>query len=267
MKRLLTILAAATVLVAGGTSTVVAKQDKEPAFKLPASAKLLPDGSYSLGKKMDPTTGKEVEGIVHVDYKKQDAKPSSNSAQARGGAACYSFIAAGLKWKTNEPWLLDPANARGLDGNFLLSHTAANLAKWETAATVNIFGNGTLATGLAADEVSPDNKNEVVFGAIAEPGVVAVTITWGYYNAPTKFREIVEWDQVFDDQDYDWSAAGEAAKMDYDNVSTHELGHAAGMGHPANSCTEETMYAYVGYGETKKRDLNPGDAAGINALY
>jgi len=39
------------------------------------------------------------------------------------------------------------------------------------------------------------------------------------------------------------------------------------MGHPASTCTEETMYAYASYGETKKRTLNTGDKAGIKKLY
>jgi hypothetical protein len=48
---------------------------------------------------------------------------------------------------------------------------------------------------------------------------------------------------------------------------THEIGHAAGLDHPANTCTQETMYAYVDFGETHKRTLNNGDIAGINSLY
>ena len=40
-----------------------------------------------------------------------------------------------------------------------------------------------------------------------------------------------------------------------------------GLGHPSGSCIEETMYAFASNGETKKRDLNAGDVAGINGLY
>ncbi|MEK6868829.1 MAG: matrixin family metalloprotease, partial [Nanoarchaeota archaeon] len=63
------------------------------------------------------------------------------------------------------------------------------------------------------------------------------------------------------------NSTGEAGKMDFENIATHELGHSVGMGHPDSTCTEETMYAYADYGETKKRDLNTGDTAGINSLY
>jgi hypothetical protein len=72
---------------------------------------------------------------------------------------------------------------------------------------------------------------------------------------------------VFDDVDFAWSTTGSAGAMDLQNIATHENGHAAGMGHPGDSCTEETMYRFAGFGETKKRDLNYGDIAGVQALY
>jgi len=55
--------------------------------------------------------------------------------------------------------------------------------------------------------------------------------------------------------------------MDFENIATHELGHAAGMGHPSDSCTEETMYRFADFGEIKKQTLEAGDIAGIKALY
>ena len=51
--------------------------------------------------------------------------------------------------------------------------------------------------------------------------------------------------------------------MDFLNIATHEIGHAVAMDHPSDLCTEETMYAYADYGETKKRTLNAGDITGI----
>jgi len=50
-------------------------------------------------------------------------------------------------------------------------------------------------------------------------------------------------------------------------VATHEIGHAVGLDHPGNTCTLETMYAYVDFGQTHQRTLNDGDIAGITALY
>ncbi len=265
MKRLIITAASVVVLAASAIGTAQAQAPQQHQFKLPKGAIQLADGGYYIGTKRDPQSGKMVDGIAYLHYRNQALK--SSSVNARGGSVCYSLLSTGLKWKTTEPWLLDPANSRGLASDFLLSHTTANIDKWESAASADIFGNGSIASGISADASAPDGQNEVLFGGIAESGVIAVTRVWGYYNAPVKYREIVEWDQLFDDQDFDWSATGQAGKMDYDNISTHELGHAAGMGHPANSCTEETMFAYADNGEIKKRDLNAGDIAGIRSLY
>jgi hypothetical protein len=95
-----------------------------------------------------------------------------------------------------------------------------------------------------------------------------VTIVWGIFSGPTFQRQLVEWDQVYDDSDFDWSLTGELYKMDFDNIATHELGHTMGMGDLYTSgCSDQTMYGYASEGETNKRDLNSGDINGINNLY
>ena len=66
---------------------------------------------------------------------------------------------------------------------------------------------------------------------------------------------------------WNWVTGSSADAFDFANVATHEIGHAVGLDHPGNSCTEETMYAYVDFGETKKRTLNAGDILGAQALY
>ena len=52
---------------------------------------------------------------------------------------------------------------------------------------------------------------------------------------------------------------------DVQNILTHELGHALGLGHSAN--TEATMYYSADLGETKKRDLHTDDLNGYWAIY
>jgi hypothetical protein len=37
--------------------------------------------------------------------------------------------------------------------------------------------------------------------------------------------------------------------------------------HPSDTCTEETMYRFIGMPETKKQTLEAGDLAGIAELY
>lgn len=230
----------------------------------------------SLGTALDPGSGKVVEGYAFIHYDKKPAKPGDRPGRGGGGSGCYAYLANGAKWKSVESWVMNPANASSLNGTDVFNTQVAALAKWEDAAdgTVgsgpgfNIFGDGSVtSTALVADTSSPDNQNEVYFANISSSGAIAVTIVWGIFSGPPSGRKLVEWDQVYDDVDFDWSLTGEAGKMDVDNIASHEDGHSAGMDHPDDSCTEETMYRFSQNGETKKRDLNTGDIAGINQLY
>lgn len=230
----------------------------------------------SLGSGIDPQTGKVVEGLAIIDFKKGHThKPNHPNNGSGGTSKCYSYLSQGAKWKTVETYRLDATNTRGLAAGDVSAIMADAIAEWEDAADgavngvsgADILGNEVAGVVDGADTSSPDGKNEVMFGDISTSGAIAVTIVWGIFSGPPFGRELVEWDQVYDDVDFDWSTAGEAGKMDLDNIATHEIGHSDGMGHPDDSCTEETMFRYADYGETKKRDLNSGDIAGINGLY
>lgn len=221
----------------------------------------------SLGNAIDPQTGKMVEGYAIVHYKDNNAK--SNPAKGKS-VVCYGFLASGAKWKTLEPWAMNPANTRGLDLAAVFNNESYNITKWENATGVDILGNGTsTSTELVADTLSPDGLNEVYFGSIQDNNAIAITIVWGIFGGKTTQRYLAEWDQVFDEIDYDWSLSetGVAGKMDFENISTHELGHSVGMNDLYNTCANETMYGYASNGETIKRDLNTGDIIGINQLY
>jgi len=184
-------------------------------------------------------------------------------------SSCYTFLASGAKWKSVEPYLVDTANTRNLNDGFIRSNLATDIGKWENAVNgFDILGEE------GTDAVDRNNignlngANEVMFADIDSQGAIGVTIIWGIFGGKPSNRVLVEWDMVFDDVDFDWSATGEAGKMDFENIATHELGHAVGMGDLYTSeCSEQTMYGYAGYGETKKRTLESGDIAGINKLY
>jgi hypothetical protein len=219
----------------------------------------------SLGDGIDPQTGQVVQGFAIIHKKLSQAKPNG-----AGGTKnqCYGFLASGAKWKNVEPWIVNGANSEGLDPNFIESNLSGNIAKWETAAGVNILGTGSQTnSALVADTSSPDGQNEAYFANVSSSGSIAVTIVWGIFSGPPSQRQLVEWDQVYDDTDFNWSASGEAGKMDFENISTHELGHSVGLADLYNSCTQETMYGYAQNGETQKRDLNAGDVAGVASLY
>src|SRR3989344_3235650 len=113
-----------------------------------------------------------------------------------------------------------------------------------------------------------DGVNEIYFADIANSDAIAVTIVWGYFSGPIFAREIIEWDQVYDDVDFSWNNDGNSNDMDFENIVTHELGHSVGLGDLySSSCSEQTMYGYATEGETKKRTLEQGDILGIRKLY
>ena len=266
-----------TVNPSGGRATVV----------IPKKAAEVAPGVFSLGTALD--NGKVVEGYAFIDYKKgygkpgtlcgngicepgENAKKCPEDCVGNGGGGntsnCYGFLAKGAKWKTIEPYLVDPTNTEGLSATFITSNLAADIAKWEGASGTNILGDETSGIVDGADLENPDNKNEVYFADISSPGAIGVTIIWGIFRGPLQGRELVEWDQVYDDVDFDWSATGEVGKMDFENIATHELGHSVGLDDLyEDRCSEQTMYGYAAYGETKKRTLEAGDIRGVRELY
>ena len=218
-----------------------------------------------LGKSFDKKSGKEVEGYAIVHYAKNANKPTKPSS----GTTCYGYIAKGAKWRVApEGWYVNTANSEGLSSDFIVSNLNDDIKKWEGYAGKTILGSGVVTSdALMPDETAPDNKNEVVFGDVDSPGAIAVTIVWGIFGGNPNNRQLIEWDMIFDETDFHWGI-NEADKMDFENIATHELGHAVGMGDLYNSsCVEQTMYGYANYVQINKRSLESGDITGIGLLY
>jgi hypothetical protein len=251
--------------------------DIKTSVTLPEHAIEIFPGVFSLGYAIDE--GKLVEGFAIITYKKAFGKPpwaggpgGPDDGDDNGGDDCdyYAFLSRMMKWKTVEPYLINPSNIYGLPENTIAANFAADIDKWESAAGVDILGTGTITLEPLVAEMSgqPDNLNEVYFGEIQESGAIAITIIWGTFYAPPPRREITEWDMIFDQYDFVWSLNGAAGTMDFENIATHELGHSCGLADLYQSeCSEQTMYGYAAYGETKKRSLECGDITGISDLY
>lgn len=289
---------------AGKIKNSVTEEPKNT-VNLPARAIQVAPNIFYLGIAAD--NGRMVEGYAFVHYKDKPGKPTCNDngvcepnlgekkncADCKNGggeepddSSCYGFLAKGAVWKDIEGYVVNPSNDQGLDNAFVAAELASGIAKWEAAAgTTNIIGDGsTTNEQLKADYDKPDDLNEVYFGDIDEPGVIAVTVVWGIFGGPPFARELVEWDMIFNQEDYNWGNCDtdncvpvnlEACyldpsdcKMDFANIAIHELGHSVGMDDLYNDkCSTQTMYGYANYGETKKRDLGAGDINGISRLY
>ena len=258
------VLSAGLVSVAKPDSTVNPSKG-QAIVVIPAHAIEVAPGVFSLGIAID--NGRVAEGYAVITYKEGFVKPSG-VGKPKGTDDCYEFLAKGAKWKTIEPYIVNPTNTRGLSPEFIIDNLAINIEKWEIAAGVNILGDEVTGIVDGADMDSPDNKNEVYFADVDYEGAIAIAIVWGIFGGPPGRRELVEWDMIFDDVDFDWSATGESGKMDFENIATHELGHSVGLDDLYDErSSEQTMYGYAGYGETKKRTLEDGDINGVYQLY
>lgn len=251
----------------------VAPSSGHAAVTIPENAVEVAPGIFDLGSAVDPATGKIAQGyaIIHYGNKRANAKPPwAGGGNNNGETKCYTFLARGAKWKTVENYSVDSSNLDGLSAGFISNNIADDIDAWENASGANILGDE--VSGVINHSTIGDlnGKNEVVFGDISSSGAIAVTIVWGIFGGPPQGRELVEWDQVYDDVDFDWTedALIETDKMDFWNIAIHELGHSVGLGDLYQSeCSEETMYGYGTEGETQKRDLNAGDIAGVKELY
>jgi len=258
---LLTALIAITPALAAPNENASDKAKSKAGF-IPEHAVKITESLYSLGKAKDHT-GKVVEGFLFIDNKKSPAKPDgtpgNGNKKTKTGetSTCYTLLAKDARWKTTEPYMI----GAGID----VAVTAASLDAWDTQVEFEIFGSQVGGSPDGADSGSPDGKNEVMFDNLGETNTIAYTITWGIFSGPPSQRVLVEWDAVFN-SDYPFGDAAPGV-MDYQNIATHEFGHALGLTHPSDACSEETMYRYADFDETKKRTLEAGDIAGLNKLY
>ncbi len=244
-------------------------QDARPRpTTIPADAPEVDNDVYYLGTQVDPETGDDIEGYAFVDRIQDLTQPLDDDAAPTARRGCYSVLGFGA-WTSIESWGLDDANASGLAAADIRANLEAGHDTWEAAAGVDIFGSYDSSNSGDAS-TSSDGENNVEFGNAGGGGTVAVTYIWGRSFGPVSRRYISEWDQIYEDG-YDWTIGDPVGSgaFDFLDVATHELGHAAGLGHPSTTaaCSNETMYAYVSTGETKKRDVNTGDVQGIESVY
>ena len=256
----------------------VSAQAERPSFSLPVNAKQVTKNVYGLGTGMH--NGEQVRGYAFIYRQDRSAKPDGvggggggKGGKDKGGSTCYAFIGSGASWKSDEDYVIDSTNYSGMPQEEVEGQMALATELWNEQASGRIFGSLVPGTVDGADTSTPlDDRNEIYFADINDPAIdsnniIAVTVVWGVFGGPPRNRKLVEWDQVYNERFIFGDASGNTGIMDFLGIAAHEVGHAAGMDHPEDTCTEETMYAYASTAETRKRDLNDGDIAGIKKLY
>jgi hypothetical protein len=277
-KKITAVNAILGILMSGGVvwampsfeAVHVTKSKNAVNVVIPENAVEITDGVFDLGFAVD-SGGRVVQGLAFVHYKKGYEHKNQHPAKNGGKTAssCFAHLAKGARWKVTENYRVNPVNTEGIDEAVVRGLLADALGAWDSEVAFNVFGTEEAGAVDGAEIGNLNEKNEFMFGSIDSAGAIAVTYVWGIFYGPPGGRELVEWDMVFDQDDFVWSAdaVGVSGAMDFLNIAAHEVGHAAGMGHPSDGCVEETMYRFAGAGEIKKRDLNAGDISGIKALY
>lgn len=238
------------------------------AVSLPANAQEIEPGVYHIGRVKD-RAGRDVDGIAFVHSRQLEARPGGGGGGGPKTDPCYSLLGADVRWKTVEDYVVSPSIANAADGVLFMEQIEAAIANWEAAAGTDIFGSpivGDVDLDLIGN--APNGVNEITFAFIQNPSTLAFCAIWGVFTGPPGSREFTEWDIVCRN-DVAWSTTEPYPGYHYDlwNCAAHELGHAAGLGHPSDTCTEETMYRFISAGETKKQTLEAGDLAGIAEKY
>ncbi|HJX05908.1 MAG TPA: matrixin family metalloprotease [Candidatus Nanoarchaeia archaeon] len=214
-------------------------------------------------KNMNPS---DLEKVVFIHYKKGFEKNFAKhdfNAKPSAEAKCYKLM--GVKWPSSSlpvSYKIDPSGSDLLTSD-VTKAISISADTWDAATNGETFDDvyetGNVEFGVA------DEVNAIAFVPYSNSGVIAVTYVW--YTRGTK--QIVEFDMLFNTgSNWEWGdAVSNPALMDLQNIATHELGHTVGLSDLYNRCLEETMYGYSSEGETSKRSLNPGDIAGLKAIF
>ncbi|MBA7480402.1 hypothetical protein ES707_15856 [subsurface metagenome] len=220
--------------------------------------------------------------VVFIHRREDFAKPPDTPGKgppSDGDIDYYAFLGKGVKWKELPvTYVINPENPDELSVEDITTAISSAAEEWDSHTSEELFNDVCIIDYAATIDLNNliwNGDNEIVFGDYPEEGVIAVCIVWGYFRGPPTQREIIEFDIMFD-IDFTWGYAGETSEtelgdtdvMDLQNIVTHEFGHGVGLADLYdNKASEQTMYGYATEGETKKRTLESGDIAGIQALY
>ena len=213
----------------------------------------------------------EITKVTFIHFRRGHGGPAlaANDELPNEGPPLYRFIWKGARWRWTETFCFNAAG--GPDAGLVHSALADGLAAWDNEVDFPIFGELAPHDDVAYNGEFMDDVNAISFGWLDNPGIIAMCSVWIAGSKPST-REIVEADIVFNTNTtyFTWGDADEdLTVMDLQNIATHEIGHAAGMGDLYNDATiEQTMHGYSTIGETDKRTLEPdGDIPGIVELY
>lgn len=160
-------------------------------------------------------------------------------------------------------------NSAGQPADFGTANLVQNAINSWNAVTPSSFsfnwaGAGTGTVGACGSSINLDGQNTIKFEPL--PGVILGQTCTVWNVSQGANARLVEFDMQLDADANLWSGADQPQAGKYDLASTilHELGHAAGLGHSAQSTA--VMYPTLASG-VAKRTLTADDISGLQAAY
>lgn len=259
---------------------------KRPVIALLVAMFLISSSAVAVSAKTDrsPTLqSRGIEKTVFIHYAAPGKPPGTPGNGPGGGGGGgepkeeqgYKLFRGDIKWADGDtpisylinidsiPALINP------DGINPVDEIIAAFEAWDDATSQELFSDTPGTT--TAFGANPYDGNVISWTNLGNTGIIAVTTFWWW----TGTKELAAFDMEFNTQfnwgiDPDGEAAGYvlSGAMDIRNIATHEAGHTMVLEDLYKSqFSEMTMFGYSTEGEVKAISLEPGDIAGVQALY
>lgn len=254
------------------------KQKSGFRMDLPGDSVKLTEHMYYLGKRdfkhMKGLKGFAIFHDVNSTKIRNDSLSTPEEEKKKrtltsNGIPCVEPIAPGSRWKgVSEKFHIDYFNPSGFSVQFIEDTIKSAMNVWQKHLSYDLFGvndPNDLADG--PDSNGPDGKNEIQWGFIPNPGVLAVTFVWGVFGQNAEENVIVEADILFN-EDIKWGTLNKPDTYIWYDILVHELGHWIGLSDSYDeNCVEVTMYYKASKQESKKSSLDQSDVDAIRLLY
>ena len=211
------------------------------------------------GQENSRTDPKNVKTVTVTDAGNPSGKFSIQDLCGDGTNA-YSFMTAGVKWKTFPVTF-------GIDAtNSHMDITQAKVAIRKVFSIYDALINPTLTNFKEATTFSSAQIKISWRPMDGQYGQLGYTS----YSYRTDTKAMLSATIIFDSTDKFFASTVErcsasGTSFDLQNIATHEIGHALNLGHVSDRL--QSMYPTSYAGETLKRSLGNGDKLGVKTLY
>ncbi len=204
--------------------------------------------------------------ITHTFYRSEDGSVAVDEETSEVSA---QYLVNAHKWSSTAMPVTVRYNSAGQPAEYGMAGILQEAISTWNAVTPSTFsfvwsGAGSGIVGACGQSISLDGQNTVQFEPL--PGVTLGQTCTVWNPTQGANAPLMEFDMRLDADAATWSASDQPQPGRYDIRSTilHELGHAAGLGHSAQSTA--VMYPSLASG-IAKRTLTADDISGLQAAY